>query len=146
MLAQQYENVKEYVKAEASFAKAYGMNPNFKKGLTDYANFLLRTQKFNKSLELIEAVKEDENLKFDYYLTRGKAFLGMGNYSDAIDNLLEGNKIYNSDTSLLNSLGLCYYKTGEKELALDVLKASLRLNSQQEGTKKLIEEIEKSRD
>jgi len=58
--------------------------------------------------------------------------------------LLEGNKIYNSDTRLLNSLGFCYYKTKKVQEALDVLKASLRLNLNQEKIKKLIEEIEKS--
>jgi len=55
--------------------------------------------------------------------------------------LLERNKIYNSDTRLLNSLGFCYYKTKKVQEALDVLKASLRLNPNQEKIKKLIEEI-----
>ena len=70
--------------------------------------------------------------------------MGMGEYSEAITNLLEGNKIYNSDTRLLNSLGFCYYNAGQKEKALDTLKASLRLNPEQTEIKKLIEEIEKS--
>ena len=70
----------------------------------------------------------------------------MGNYPDAIDNLLEGNKIYNSEVRLLNSLGFCFYKTHQKKKALDALKASLGLNSQQESIKKLIQEIEKSLD
>ena len=70
--------------------------------------------------------------------------MGMGNYSEALENLLEGNKIYNSDTNLLYALGFCYYNTGQKEKALDALKASLRLNTEQTEIKKLIEEIEKS--
>jgi tetratricopeptide (TPR) repeat protein len=67
-------------------------------------------------------------------------------YPEAIDNLLEGNKIYNSDIRLLNSLGFCYYKTRQKAKSLEVLKASLRLNPEQEKIKKLIGEIEKSID
>jgi tetratricopeptide (TPR) repeat protein len=70
----------------------------------------------------------------------------LGKYSEAIDSLLEGNKIYNSDTRLLNSLGLCYYKTRQKSKSLEALKASLRLNPEQEEIKKLIGEIEKSID
>ena len=70
----------------------------------------------------------------------------MGNYPDAIDNLLEANKIYNSEVRLLNFLGFCFYKTDQKKKALDALRASLSLNSQQERIKKLIHEIEKSRD
>ena len=69
--------------------------------------------------------------------------MGMGEYAEAIDNLLEGNKIYNSDVRLLNSLGFCYYKTQQKEKALNVLNVSLRLNPGQSQIKKLIEEIEK---
>ena len=93
---------------------------------------------------MIENIKEDESLKFDYYLIKGKAHMRMGRYEEAINNLLEGNKIYNSDIGLLNSLGFCYYKTGQKENALDALNASLRLNPEQPQIKKLIEEIEKS--
>lgn len=52
--------------------------------------------------------------------------------------------LFLSDTRLLNSLGFCYYKTKKVQEALDVLKASLRLNLNQEKIKKLIEEIEKS--
>ena len=72
--------------------------------------------------------------------------MGMEQYEEAIEDLLEGNKIYNSDTRLLNSLGFCYYKTGEKDEALKVLKASLRLNPTQKEIERLIQEIEKSRD
>ncbi|MCK4496543.1 MAG: tetratricopeptide repeat protein, partial [Candidatus Aminicenantes bacterium] len=146
MLARQYNKVKDLEKAEANFARAYGMNPDYKKGLIEYANFLIKVKKFDKSLELIENIQEDENLKFQYYLAKGRAEMGMGHYTEAIDNFFEGNKIYNSDISLLNSLGFCYYKTGQKEKALNVLKASLRLNPGQEGIKRLIDEIEKGRD
>jgi len=65
-----------------------------------------------------------------------------GKYGKAIANLLEGNKIYNSDTRLLNSLGFCYFKSGQKSKALDVLKASLRLNPEQTEIKDIIKKIE----
>ena len=146
MLARQYREVKAYGKAESSFEKAYGLNPDYKKGLIEYANFLIKVKKFDKSLELIENIKENEKLKFDYYLIRGRAHMGMGKYEEAIDNLVEGNKIYDSDTRLLNSLGFCYYKTQQREKALEVLKASLSLNSEQEEIRKIIEEIEKNLD
>jgi len=143
-LAYQYSNVNENENAEASFERAYTLKPDYKEGLVEYANFLLKIKKFDRTLQLVERLKEDESLRFNYYLVRGRAFMGKGQYSYAIDNLLEGNKIYNSDTGLLNSLGFCYYKSRQKEKALDVLKASLRLNPEQNDIKKLIEEIEKS--
>jgi GWxTD domain-containing protein len=143
MLAYQYDKVKDYVKAEEHYERAYNLNVDYKKGILEYANFLLKVKKFDRSLELIENVKEEERLIFDYYLVKGRAYMGLAQYAEAIESLLEGNKIYNSDTNLLNSLGFCFYKTNQKDKALNVLKASLRLNQNQENIQKLIEEIEK---
>lgn len=143
MMAHQYENVGEYEKAEASYEKAYEANPDYKKGLIEYAHFLFKFKKYGKSLKLSESIENDEKFRFDYYLIKGKAYMGMGDYSKAIENLYKGNEIYNSDISLLNSLGFCYYKTGKRENALNALKASLSLNSKQPDVKKLIDEIEK---
>jgi len=143
MLAHQYDSLNKGDKAEANFKKAYEMRPDYFKGLIDYANFSLKMNKLDKALELIEIVKDDEEQKFSYFLVKGKALMGLGRYAEAIDNFLEGNKIYNSDLSLLNSLGFCYYKTDQKEKALETLEASLRLDPNQEEVKELIKEIEK---
>lgn len=142
MLARQYDRVKNYEKAEANYDKAYKMNSDYIKGFIEYAHFLQKIKKFEKSLELIEKIKDEEKLRFEYYLVRGMAYMGMEQYMTAIENLLEGNKIYNSDTNLLNSLGFCYYKTKDKEKALEALKASLKLNPSQEEIERLIQEIE----
>ena len=144
ILAYMYDKTNEYEKAESFFKKAYGIKPDYKEGQINYANFLLKEKKFTESLELIENIKEDEKLKFKYYLIKGRAYMGMANYGEAIDNLLEGNKIYNSDTVLLNSLGFCYYRIQEKEKALEIFKSSLKLNPKQDKIKKLVEDIEKN--
>lgn len=143
-LAYQYDKIKDYQKAEQYYRKGYEANPGHKNGLVEFAYFLLKVNKFDSAVELIENVKTDENLKFSYYLIKGRALTSKGQYSKAIENLLEGNKIYNSDTRLLNSLGYCYYKTQQKNKALDVLKASLRLNPGQKEVEQLIEDIEKT--
>jgi tetratricopeptide (TPR) repeat protein len=66
-----------------------------------------------------------------------------GEYRPAIQSLLEGNKIYDSDTQLLNALGFCFYKTGQKKDALNALNASLRLNPEQPDIKELVARVEK---
>jgi tetratricopeptide (TPR) repeat protein len=99
--------------------------------------------KFQKSLELIENVKDDENLRFEYFLVKGNAYLGMERFFSAVENFQEGNKIYNSDIRLLNSLGYCLYKTGDKQGALETLRASLRLSPGQPEIKTLVQKIEK---
>jgi len=68
--------------------------------------------------------------------------MGKGLYGEAIRELEEGNQIYNSDQSLLNSLGYCYYQSGQLEKALEVLQASLKLNPKQNDIQSLVNEIE----
>jgi len=143
MLASQNRKLGHTEKAESYYSKAYEMNPEFKKGLLEYAGFMVESEQYSRALEMIERFKEEENFRFQYYLLKGKAFMGLERYQDAIKNLLEGNKIYDSDTGLLNSLGFCYYKTDQNKKALDALRASLQLNSKQERVKNLINEIEK---
>ena len=143
MLGRQFDRIKDYENAEKAFEKALSEKPDYRKGFIEYAEFLFKIRKFGRSLELIEQVKDDPNLKFPYFFIKGKALMGMEKYEEAMENLLAGNEIYNSDTSLLNALGFCYYKTGQKDKALEVLNASLKLNTEQPEVRKLIGVIEK---
>ena len=104
-----------YGQAEAAYRRAFESNPEYKQGVVDYANFLYKARKFDESLALIEPLSgdEDERMRFQYFLVKGRALMGKALYQEAIDSLLEGNQIYNSDTGLLNSLGICYDRIGE---------------------------------
>lgn len=144
MLASQYRKTGKREKAEEFYSKAMDMNPGYGRGLLEYAQFLFESQKFLECLDLIEKVKDKKDLQFSYFLIKGRAHMGLEEYGQAIANLEKGNKIYNSDTTLLNSLGYCYHKTIKRKKALDAFKASLRLNPQQEDIIKLVQEIEKN--
>jgi len=143
MLGHQYEMAEVYNEAEAFYKRAYESKPDFYPGLVDYANFLLKVGKPQIALQLVEKIKDVDEMKFQYYLITGKALMEMEQYETAIENLNHGNSLYNSDVGLLNALGFCYYKTGNLEEALKVLKASISLNASQEEVKELIKEIEK---
>jgi GWxTD domain-containing protein len=145
-LANQHDRASEPEKARVFYEKAYSLRPDYHPGMIEYAHFLLKNRKYQQSLDLIERVKGDENMKFEYHLVKGQAYMGMEKYFMAIDNFLEGNKIYDSDIRLLNSLGYCFHKTGNQQRALEVLRSSLRLNPEQEEVKALVQEIEKDRD
>ncbi len=143
MLARQNDKLNRDEQADAEYRQALALAPQYTEAAVDYANFLLKVGKYGQALQAIERVKNDGKFRFEYFLIRGNAQMGTGDYSEAINSFLEGNKIYNSDTRLLNSLGLCYLRTGEKGKALDTFNASLRLNPGQDDIKKLVEEIEK---
>jgi GWxTD domain-containing protein len=142
-LALQYAQVNNPAGAEANFERTLALNPKYYEGVVGYGEFLLRTGNYDRAMEIIEPLAGVEARQFDYRLVRGRAFEGRGEYAAAIVELVAANGIYNSDTRVLNSLGFCYYKTGEKKGALDALNASLRLNAGQKEAQELLAKIEK---
>jgi tetratricopeptide (TPR) repeat protein len=142
MLAHQYDQMDRKAKAEAAYKKAYATNPSYLQKIPDYAAFLLKDQKPEEALTVIETVKNDANLRFQYLLLRGRALLDLKRYDEAVQSLSLGNKTYNSDAGLLAALGSAYHGLGQKGNALEALRASLRLNPNQPEIEKLIQEIE----
>lgn len=142
MLAHQYDQMDRKAEAEAAYRSAYASNPTYLQKIPDYAAFLLKDQKPEEALTVIEAVKDDANLKFQYFLLRGRALLELKRYDEAVQSLSSGNRIYNSDAELLAFLGTGYYRLGQKENALAALRASLKLNPNQPEVETLLREIE----
>ncbi|MFO7732931.1 MAG: GWxTD domain-containing protein [Candidatus Aminicenantes bacterium] len=142
-LAIQYDITGVSDRAETFYRKAHQLRPNHLDGIVQFIDFLIRSGKAGEALGLVEALRENDNFRFSYFLLKGRAQAESGEFRTAIENLLEGNKIYNSDTRLLNSLGFCYFKTGQKKAALDALNVSLRLNGEQEDVRELIIRVEK---
>jgi GWxTD domain-containing protein len=141
MLANQYDKSGQAEKAESFYQRIFEIRPDYVKAILDYSHFLIGQGKYQKGLEVIERLKAHEDSEYDYYFLKGKTLMRMGQYVQAIDFLLEGNKIYNSDIELLNALGFCYHRTGQDKKALDVLQSSLELNNQQPEVQALVEEI-----
>jgi GWxTD domain-containing protein len=142
-LAIQYDKTGDLVRAEAALRKAYDMKPDYPEGVVQYSDFLVRAGKYDDALRLVEPLRDAEKFRFDYFVIKGRALMEKAEYASAIESLLEGNRIYNSDTRLLNALGFCYYKTGKKKEALSALSASLRLNTEQADIKALVSRVEK---
>jgi GWxTD domain-containing protein len=142
-LARQYDKMNLNDRAEAEFARGFSLNPNFKEGVSEYGRFLLKVGKYDQALTIIENLKDVEKGRYDYYLVKGLAAMGKADFAGAITQLLEANKIYNSDIVLLNALGSCFLKTEQKEEALNAYKASLKLNDKQEDIKTIVRNLEK---
>ncbi len=142
MLAHQYDQMDRKAEAEEAYKKGYAANPSYLQKVPEYAAFLVSVQKPEDALALIEAVKDDANFGFQYHLVKGRALLALQRNDEAVQSLLLGNRIYNSDAGLLAALGTGYHRLGQKEKALEALRASLRLNQDQPEVEKLIREIE----
>jgi Flp pilus assembly protein TadD len=92
-------------------------------------------------LTVVESIRGIEQGRYDYFLIKGLATMGKEDFKGAVNDLLEANKIYNSDTVLLNALGSCFLKIGQKEQALNAFQASLKLNDRQEDINKIVQSL-----
>jgi hypothetical protein len=142
MLAYQYDQMGRMAEAEAAYGSASLANPAYLQKIPEYAAFLLKARKPEEALAVVEAIKDDTSFRFQYYLLRGRALLGLKRYEEAVQSLSIGNSIYNSDSGLLAALGSGYYWLGQKENALAALRASLKLNPGQPEVEKIVQEIE----
>lgn len=142
-LAEQHERAGAIESARANYEKALALNPNDRRGAAALASLLVRTKKPDRALEIVEKLKGDDSLRFEYFLIRGLALEEKGECGAAIESLLEGNRIYNSDIRLLNSLGRCYDRIGRKKDALAALQGSLRLNPDQKDIRELVARVER---
>jgi len=143
MLAQQAERMNRPEAARPLYEEAYRLNPEYMEGVVWYGNFLNKIGAFEDALRISEELRKDDRRQFMFHVIQGQALMGQNKLEEALAALLEANKIYNSETNVLNSLGKCYHKMGRKTEALEAFKASLKLNPKQDDIQKLIEEIEK---
>jgi len=143
MLAQQAEKTGRQGLAKSLYDQAYQLNPEYREGVIMYATFLNKTGAFGEALQVAEKLRGDEQRRFPFLIIRGQALMGQGKFQEALDELVQANRIYDSDTTVLNALGQCYHQLGRKTEALEALKASLKLNPDQPAVQALIREVEK---
>ena len=143
MLGEQLEKTGRPEAARALYEEAYQLRPEYLDGVVRYANFLNKTGAYAEALKIAEALRKDERRQFVLHVIRGQALFGQAKYEDALDDLTQANRIYNSETAVLNGLGKCYEKLGRRAEALDAFKASLKLNPDQPEVKKFVEDLSK---
>ncbi len=140
-LASQYEVLGDVDRAGSLYRKAFEAGAGDPESAVPYARFLLKTGEYDRALAAVEPLNGRQDMAFEYHLLRGKAYLGKAMYAEASEALLAGNRIYDSDVGLLNALGYTLDKLGKTEMALQALRASLRLDPDQEQVKNLVAEI-----
>lgn len=142
ILGLQYMRLNRLDEAGTFLEKAYRMRPHYPVYIKDFCFLLLKKKHFDRVLKIVENLKEGEKYQFDYYSLKGKALYQKGQYKEAVENLAKANRVYDSDISVLNVLGLSYLKTGNKAEAKKVFSASLRLNEHQKEIAAILKEID----
>ncbi|MBP7707375.1 MAG: GWxTD domain-containing protein [Candidatus Aminicenantes bacterium] len=143
MVAEQLEKTGRPEAAAGLYEEGYRLRPDYADGVVRYANFLLGTGAYARALEIAESLRKDEKRQFVLRTVRGRALLGLERYEEALAELLQANKLYNSETVVLNAMGRCYLKLGRKAEALDAFSASLRLNPEQPDIVQAVEDLKR---
>ena len=141
-IARQYQNIKNYDKAYSFYKKAYKLNPIYSVLIRNYTSFLIKQKKYDEALEIVENLNMQKKEQFNYFVLKGRIFYYQHKYKKAVNTLLKANKIYNSDITLLNTLGFALIKINDIEEAIKVLSASLKINNLQKDILKIKEQLE----
>ena len=141
IMGNQFENVGNLAQAETYYERSIRNRGDFGRGHVALLNVLNRSKKYTKVLVEVEKIKGFKDLKFDYRLIKGTALYGMKDFNSALDELLEANKIYNSDIRVLNLLGFTLANLKNFPEAVKALEASLNLDNQQSFIRKALKEM-----
>jgi len=143
LLGEQLLNKKEADRALTLLEKAYRKNPQSLQFAFGYSKALYAVQKFNEVKEILLPFLKIEDEKYEFLILLGKASQALQEYEEAISYYAEYIVHFGTNLNILNSIGECYLKMGNKEEALKVWKKSLEINPKQENIKKFVESAEK---
>ncbi len=142
MLASQYENSGRPAEAQRAYEAALAQNAADPALRIAYARFLFAQKKYDPLLALVAPLQGHEPSAFDYFALRGRTLYQLGRFTEAVADLLEANRRYDSDVSVLNTLGLSFVKLNNLPEARRALNASLRVNPQQPEIAALLKRLE----
>jgi len=137
----QYLNTGDTAKARDELAKAYEKKADSIEYAIGYSRALMMMKETDRAREILLPFGKQGVANFDLYDVLGTAYQESGEFQDAIVWLQKALSFKGNIVEVLNRLGECFLKVGDKEQALKAWKKSLEVNPNQENIKKLIEKL-----
>ncbi len=141
IMASQYFNRGEIEKAYELFKEAYSKNPLNQKFAIGYSKALFLLKRFPQIKEILSPFISSENKEPESLELAAMALHEMGEYKEAIEIYNQYLSHFGLKLSVLNSLGICYLKIGDKEKALSALEKSLQINPEQQEIKMIVSNL-----
>jgi len=141
VLGSQYLNKGDMNKAQLELFEAHSKKPDSLEYALSYARILLRLNDPAVARDVLLPFAQKETPNFDLYDCLGNAFQDLSEFKDAIPWYQKALSFKGNVIEILNSMGVCYFKIGDKEQALRAWQKSLEINPKQENIKKMIEKL-----
>jgi GWxTD domain-containing protein len=141
VLGSQYMNKGDINKAQLELFEAHSKKPDSLEYALSYARILLRMNDPAVARDILLAFAQKETANFDLYDCLGNAYQDLSEFKDAISWYQKALSFKGNVIEILNSLGICFFKVGDKEQALRAWQKSLEINPRQENIKKMIEKL-----
>jgi tetratricopeptide (TPR) repeat protein len=143
MLGTQYLNAGEKEKARVQFDKVYQNPPAAVRSALSLARGYFELGDFQKTVKLLTPFSEETNKTYEAFYMLGRSHQVLGDCGKALAFYLKALSHFGVSVPLLNSLGECHLKLGQKEEALAAWKKSLELNPQQPELKAKMDALKK---
>lgn len=143
ILAVQYFNKGENERAKELFREAYSKNPLNQRFAIGYARSLLLSKKYSEIKGILTPFISSEKKEPDTFEILGIAHQNLGEFNEAIEIYKQFLSHFGLKLSVLNSIGECYLKIGDRENALLAFGKSLEINPDQEEIEKIVSSLKK---
>lgn len=143
IIGNQYLNKKEYKQAYIHLERAYNLKPVSPQLALDFSKILLLAKQYSKIKRVGTPFITTEH-KNVFWGILGQASQGLGQFEEAIQYYKNFLEYYGTNINILNSIGDCYVKLGDKEEALVAWERSLELEPGQAKLKARIKALKTS--
>jgi len=144
ILGNQFLNKKDIQRSRVLLEEAYRKNPNFFKFALDFSRVLFMAKDYKKAKEIAVPFLEKEE-KYKFLEILANSCRALGDYGEAISYYKEYLSHFGTSLPVLNSIGECYYRLGNREEALVYWKKSLEINPKQEDIKRIVKSIKEQK-
>jgi len=145
ILGNQYLNKGEYSKACGELKKAIAALPGSLDCALSYAKALLILKDFQKAREVLLPFSRIKKANFALYYYLGKCSQELRDFEEAISYYQNALSHKGNIIEVLNSIGECYFQSGNKEQALRAWQKSLEVNPHQEKIRETVKALKEKK-